>query len=716
MARVTNPDELRVELKDKLDAKLISEVGYARGIELIQDYDHVNPENFWLAREAIRCKTGIYPSMQFETSEFQVEWRNLTQVRNRRFLHPALENPALVAYTIDEEKGRRDIQTVCRIGKYLTRESSDMLNENQINAMANEYTQRRKMMMADADDAKANTGMFITRDPQEITHVYRTNATTSCMSYCATKWQLRFDKLVERPTYWTDALESSFQQWEKMAKMPHDEIEEALTEFIWTADGALSDPSYIHPAMMYAFSDHIAVAYYKDNNRIVARSLINQETQKYTRIYGQPFLGKLLEKEGYENGDITPFKVPLLKVESYNNHETRILMPYVDGENTPGATINLKTGDVHVRSHGKHGVRNYASGMTGFSHDRACNFCGEVLVSRSSGLDIPIFEGVEDTREDFVCYDCAEHHARSLIVSGDYTLGWFYRFDDIYERLFFGVIRDDHAVTEPEMKVDYMVNDITKVSTMTPNAGATWMEVLVGKNPEYLRTMTANVREFATGFDSIVGGKAFLHDMTYAILPDGEKGWTTLETCDYMEESYIISKASEYDPPLVHIRHPLGSDIFLPRDRCVEAVVDMEKNTELLPYNHCTYLVGTREWVARSLSRSRRVYTSGLERDTLLEHNIQDHGSNVMQAAHIVMTLAPNITPFLEEMHDLHRSPEHITATLLKWKDNIRLSDPRIQRRIRRYLKESAFDISELGAFDAPVNPQLSQSTQPTGR
>ena len=79
-----------------------------------------NPDNFWIWREALRMQLAMYKAIPgtFFDSDYYTNYYPDTKYH---FVHISERNPLLIAYTEDEYQGRKDIQTVTKIGKYITR-------------------------------------------------------------------------------------------------------------------------------------------------------------------------------------------------------------------------------------------------------------------------------------------------------------------------------------------------------------------------------------------------------------------------------------------------------------------------------------------------------------------------------------------------------------------------------------------------------------------
>lgn len=79
-----------------------------------------NDENFWMWREFLRIRSGEYrliPEFIWDTSH-----TTYTHPKTRfHFQHVCNDHPGLLCYTQDPDKGRRDIQTPIKMGRYATK-------------------------------------------------------------------------------------------------------------------------------------------------------------------------------------------------------------------------------------------------------------------------------------------------------------------------------------------------------------------------------------------------------------------------------------------------------------------------------------------------------------------------------------------------------------------------------------------------------------------
>ena len=81
----------------------------------------------WHERENLAQRSRIMPVW------YQQEWwRKAWQIRQFQYVHVSEKDRTLIAYTQDADKGRRNIQTPIKPGKYLTKYFSEVLTAKQI--------------------------------------------------------------------------------------------------------------------------------------------------------------------------------------------------------------------------------------------------------------------------------------------------------------------------------------------------------------------------------------------------------------------------------------------------------------------------------------------------------------------------------------------------------------------------------------------------------
>lgn len=116
------------------------------------DYFHLNDENFWLFREALRFGNRSYMRPGFaglvQNYHYHLWWH---------YPHVSLEDPTMVAYTPNHEYGKRDRQVRVKVGRYLQKFYGDVLSESQIREAANLC---KKLEIGYADDADSMVEVY----------------------------------------------------------------------------------------------------------------------------------------------------------------------------------------------------------------------------------------------------------------------------------------------------------------------------------------------------------------------------------------------------------------------------------------------------------------------------------------------------------------------------------------------------------------------------
>ena len=229
------------------------------------------PNEQWKERELERFRNGEYKRLPFAGQD----WFRCYDFGRYPHLSMVDDRP-LIAYTQTEAKGIADIQTPMKCGKYLNKyygpnSENPLFDEKQIASLTEQFM--RLFVIPKLLFAKTS---------EEIVWVYN-NGPNSCMSHDANNF----------------------------------------------------DSYPIHPCTVYGYGgpDSLQVAYIKDDERVVARSLVFPKTLSYVRIYGSGSnddirLGPALEKAGYTHNPegLIGAKMKLL----YNSNDY-IIAPYLDG-------------------------------------------------------------------------------------------------------------------------------------------------------------------------------------------------------------------------------------------------------------------------------------------------------------------------------------------------------------------------------------------------
>lgn len=300
-------------------------------------------ENLWIIREYVRMVSGVYRPV-----EIYQENTNLGDYigANRFFMHQSLSDPKLIAYTPDEEYGKLDRQVQSKLGKFLTKYAKSHFNGlsgDTIRELASKYAAARKPFE-----------LRLAAGEAEIERVYRECATQSCMS--------------KETTFWAHLVEASTHR-------------------------------KVHPTFVY---DHpsISLAYVINaEDRIVSRTLINNVTRKWIRIYGDTeAMLHLLRTEMGITSQGTMEGVSLKKITLTNG---RILCPYIDGN------VQRVTPDDDVLKVVRNGDYAHADYMRAcISIQNKCPHCE----TRNVPSDTEMPDHVGYPYSDPVCDNCLHEH------------------------------------------------------------------------------------------------------------------------------------------------------------------------------------------------------------------------------------------------------------------------------------------------------------------
>jgi hypothetical protein len=140
----------------------------AAGVETME-----RQNDLWKAREQDRFLRCEYRMVPWEDELFYVN----SPHHGEHFTHVANADPRMIAYTESADKGRRDIQTRVKPGRYLKRWFGDVLTDDEIKGWAEKFA-----------GENATQELRFAREPDEIERVY-VNGPRSCMSYDAASYE-----------------------------------------------------------------------------------------------------------------------------------------------------------------------------------------------------------------------------------------------------------------------------------------------------------------------------------------------------------------------------------------------------------------------------------------------------------------------------------------------------------------------------------------------
>lgn len=107
----------------------------------------------WREREQKKMDDGTYRKLPWHAEPW---WQEMAPIHREHFPHVSLNNPALIAFTSNEQEGSADLQASIRPGRYLERFFSKELNKYLIRDLASVYAKTYETNeLQYADDAES---------------------------------------------------------------------------------------------------------------------------------------------------------------------------------------------------------------------------------------------------------------------------------------------------------------------------------------------------------------------------------------------------------------------------------------------------------------------------------------------------------------------------------------------------------------------------------
>lgn len=604
MANVIVFEDLITEAKEKRQERVIDLNQYTYILDQIDgfrrhykdDYPTIN-SLVWKLREKIRNKY-YREKIEFHEDRFREMWRFLP---SEHYVHPSMNKDegaeALVAYTKDEEKGQKDIQTVTRFGKYLTavnkkKAEEFKYTEKEINEFANAYKQERidakrrakkAAEIIENDGSEFKDGLHITQNPMEIAHGYRTCSTSSCMSYDASKWGMHLGQ-VHIPEHFDDETKRKLAEFERAMTTDYSYEEQvALTQTHYNKGITFMEGQnrpVVHPTHMFGLMPDVGVAFYYIKGKVVARAVVNIKTKKYMKAYGQDHIRNMLSRIGYSQGCITPFEMPRLHTLKQTNSTAKyyqLIMPFIDGNG-----VGVKTGIKHAtmefisadcekaKRTSLHcfSARNYSTGYVQVSTNLACKECGCIV--NDSGM-------LTNVAEKALCPVCVVDKLEEM--ESDYVAAWTWqtcstydpledpdddRSEEIHDALFNSFTSPKITLVPSNRAVEVENFDISQIhnhiSAHTLSRRSKVMVSLFGKETrnQHMLDMTKRLIDkqgdkfyveedcdMEAITEDVVTGKNILCVAAYKVLlPDGKIGLTAAQT--YPIKGRLAEKAVQF--------------------------------------------------------------------------------------------------------------------------------------------------------------------------
>jgi hypothetical protein len=129
---VDETKQQRIDTPEKLVDWMQKNLGFGNEVN-IKRWACNGPDKWWWEREAFRIKRGRIVPMWTQHSVFT------DPPISKFFVYVSSLDPKKIGYTPTPEHGRRDIQVVSTVGRFLTRFYKDQLTEDQIRVVANHH-------------------------------------------------------------------------------------------------------------------------------------------------------------------------------------------------------------------------------------------------------------------------------------------------------------------------------------------------------------------------------------------------------------------------------------------------------------------------------------------------------------------------------------------------------------------------------------------------
>jgi hypothetical protein len=591
---------------------------------------------FWELREQIRKKYNIYEPINFITIDSDLIFRGLPP---NLYAHQAkdLTQPAMIAFTKDAVGGEKDVQMISRIGKFLKKYAPD-LTEQQINDTANEYTQLR--------ETRANshtTGLFFLTNTKEIINAYKQCTTSSCMSYNESKWQLTIEKDDNK------------------------NINPAIIDDLLHA----RDGRYIHPSALYAHMPNIALAVYKVRNRIVSRVIVNRETKKYTKVYGNFHINALLADENYKKGQLYPTTLPIIKVKSPNVSGLTFLAPYLDGDTPaviPKASVyyDKSHAEIHAGPHGL-ALRAYSTGALPYRTTLVCHDCN---ILTASTAELQNHTPRNNDREYIkTCKPCSIVRRVKTLETVRFAFGieedCLYIIEDTLDNFIPFTGKLPHSLFDLSALRNSLYRSNTNINVLRQLEREGKHEKLVETHTEFAQTHIHKNALDKLDTDAVSGVQEFISLMKGITLPDETIGLTIQSRMEILSpqsttpnlilsddmfnqglyKQLLKEKDCENltqlpDNAIRLTEKNMELITFARRQDCIEAITDIYNNKILMPRNLCVFAVKTGKWFATNNTKTE--FYRDLITSEELRKALDKYGVQIMHAGEVVDNYFPH--------------------------------------------------------------------------
>ena len=233
----------------------------------------------WRAREQLRFGRGEYKAPAW------VEGSGLS-IAGDHFLHVAQKDPTKLAYIESEEKGARDIQTVIRVGAYLSRYHGSELSEARLQELIHAHM---------AAHSEAEHVIEYEQETDKIIALYREGHNMKELNSCGSEVYPLASCMSHRPDHYETSK---------------------------------------HPLSVYGGLSDLCLAYVRDkkSGELIARAIVWLEDKKFYRTYGSNRLTiegfrALLQSEGFTRQSLEGARIHRIYCEDAREY----ILPYLDG-------------------------------------------------------------------------------------------------------------------------------------------------------------------------------------------------------------------------------------------------------------------------------------------------------------------------------------------------------------------------------------------------
>jgi hypothetical protein len=350
----------------------------------------------WKQREYKRLCDGTYTAVPWADEPWFVSCPAVQD----HFVHVAIGNPGLVAFTENPQKGENDIQTRMRAGRYLEKFCTE--------AIRNSGASRR----ISASAVKALAGKMC---------AYADSPCDTCKRYAETRLREGGvnvkDTIKDISTEYTVLYQKPGLQFATNADDMVDVYQNGTYSCMqYRNDAGEHYAGPVHPVSTYDAGD-LQVAYIMREGVITGRAVVWPAKMTHSRIYGdEARMGKALHEAGYRFAPPYGAKLKLVR----HTNPSFVVAPYIDkGCSSGQGAINCRIeGEYLIVAWDGEVQCNRTDGLGAIvrANREECYYCHDTYRRES------MYE-VRTDRDDWdcVCEDCRDDHYESCSHTGAYV-------------------------------------------------------------------------------------------------------------------------------------------------------------------------------------------------------------------------------------------------------------------------------------------------------